>query len=372
MMSAGRPTQGGVIDSGTRDRVDFRRVDPIRAGALSVVSKDRGDPLLPRWYALSFLIFCSVAVSIGSASFSDYRHDSDAGPDMVRYVRMYEGAELRTVPPPYRYRVVVPFAARFVPAPPARLLAEPATAVDRGIAFRFAVLNVLGLTTAAGFLFALMAAMRFEPLESLLGGLLFLLSHVVLTHGALPLVDAWAWALWVGCLYALLTSRHLLLGLLFAIGLWTKETTLLVLPSALLLPRDRRARWMPLAWLGLPLAAYVMFRIGLSSGEPPLYSLDSTAAYIGRLAGETPRLLFVTGRVFGVVALFALVGWLVVRRDRDHPLARWAPLVPLVLLVPFLLALNVPRVWFFAFPIVIPLGVLGLRVAVRRRAGRFG
>jgi hypothetical protein len=44
--------------------------------------------------------------------------------------------------------------------------------------------------------------------------------------------------------------------------------------------------------------------------------------------------------------------------------------VPLVLVVPFLLALNVPRVWFFAFPIVVPLGVLGLRVVVRGGARR--
>lgn len=35
--------------------------------------------------------------------------------------------------------------------------------------------------------------------------------------------------------------------------------------------------------------------------------------------------------------------------------------MPLILVVPFVSALNVGRVWIYAFPIVIPLSVIGIR-----------
>ena len=67
------------------------------------------------------------------------------------------------------------------------------------------------------------------------------------------------------------------------------------------------------------------------------------------------------GLTFGALWLLALYGWWGVRREPTHPLARWALLVPLILVTPFLLALNVGRIWFYAFPIVIPLSLIGIR-----------
>jgi hypothetical protein len=40
-------------------------------------------------------------------------------------------------------------------------------------------------------------------------------------------------------------------------------------------------------------------------------------------------------------------------------------LVPIILAIPFALALNVGRVWFLSFPVVIPMAVLGLRRCYR-------
>jgi hypothetical protein len=44
-----------------------------------------------------------------------------------------------------------------------------------------------------------------------------------------------------------------------------------------------------------------------------------------------------------------------------HPLLRLAWLVPAVLLVPFLIGSNIGRIWFYAFPALIPLAVTGIR-----------
>ena len=72
------------------------------------------------------------------------------------------------------------------------------------------------------------------------------------------------------------------------------------------------------------------------------------------------------GLTFGVLWLLAFYGWRVLRVQRDHPLVRLAPLVPLILVVPFVLALNVGRVWIYAFPVVIPLSLIGIRAFVER------
>jgi hypothetical protein len=54
------------------------------------------------------------------------------------------------------------------------------------------------------------------------------------------------------------------------------------------------------------------------------------------------------------------------RRKEAGPLIRWGWLVPPILAVPFLFALVLGRVWFFAFPFVIPLAVAGLWDWLRR------
>jgi len=262
---------------------------------------------------------------------------------------------------PYRYRVAVPLVARRMPAPPEWIFANPGESAERTMLFRFASLNLIGLALAAWFLFLLMGDLGFSTVEALLGGMLFLCSMPPLTIGTLPLVDAWAYALLAGCLLALLRRQWVALCLLFALGALTKETIFLVPLAALLLPSSRADRLRQALCLAPVLVGYAAFRLALAPPEP-LYSLASSRQFGQDLfvSGAQAHLLSRGVRAFGVLWLLALCGWLEVRHLRRDPLTRWSLLVPLILVVPFVLALNLGRVWFFAFPVIVPLAVRGL------------
>ena len=307
------------------------------------------------------LLYLSVASSIGALSVTRFDLERSAGPDISEYLAMHRGAALEDVAAPYRYRVVVPYLARAVPAPPEALFTRPADPLERATLFRFAVLNLIGLALAAWFLFLLMAALGFAPPESVIGGVLFLCCLQPLTIGTLPLVDAWAYALLAGCLFAVVRNDLLSLFLLFSVGLFTKETILLVPLASLLLPATRASLLRRLLVFVPALLAYLAFRL-LWFPADGLYSLASSRRFAFDLfvSGVHLPLLSRGVRSFGLLWPLALYGWLCLRGDRAHPLTRWAPLVPVILLIPFVLALNLGRVWFFAFPIVLPLAVIGL------------
>ena len=311
---------------------------------------------------VAFLIFLTVATAVGNMSVTLYKHFDFRGA-VGQYVKIYEGERLDEVRPPCRYRALVPLAARFAPPLPSIFVRDPKTEQNQRILFKFAVTNLVGLTLAATFLFLLMRALRFERLECLLGGLLFLASYYPLIRGAIPLVDAWAYACLAGCLYALLRGKSLLLFVLFSVGVFVKETTFLVLLAALLLRTPRPVKLARLARFAPAALAYLVFRFLLYPAEEPTYWAASVVQYSFDLFVSGARLAYLLKGLlaFGFLWLFAVYGWAKIRRDRDHPLVRWAPLVPILLIAPFLLVVNIGRMWTYAFPIVIPLGVLGIR-----------
>ena len=332
------------------------------------MTPDRRPPS-SRLLIASFLLFLSVAASIGYLSVARFDLREDAGPDVVRYVEIYRGIDLEEIPPPFRYRLLTPLLARGFPSLPAGLL-DPGAGREKPIQFRFAAVNLIALAVAALFLFLLMDALAFEPLESLLGGLLFLGSFYPLTRATLPVVEAWTYAFLAGCFFALITRRHLLLFLLFFLGLFNKEAILLVVPAALLLHQPRATRVAQLAVMAPSLVTYFVLRVIVLPPDGPVYSLASTQQYLYdvfvsgvRLPGALTR----GAMTFGVLWLLAAYGWTRLRSDRNHPLVRWSPLIPILLVIPFLLALTVGPVWFLGFPVVIPLSVLGLR-AIRQEA----
>ena len=186
-------------------------------------------PSATRTLLTALLLYLSVAVTIASYTVAHVNLSEETGPDVIQYVRMYEGVSLNEIPAPYRYRPLVPWIARLAPTPPASLMTRPENAADKTVRFRFALVNLLGLTCAAGCLFLMMRAMRYSSLECLLGGFLFLTMYFPIRTATLPLVDAWAYAFLAAGLLTLLHPRPLLLGLIFALGIFTKETILLSL-----------------------------------------------------------------------------------------------------------------------------------------------
>ena len=313
---------------------------------------------------VSFLVFLSVATSIGVLSVSRFRLGEDASDDIRGYVSIHRGDPLSEVAPPFRYRVLTPLVARAVPPPPASLFDDRRDFDDRVVLFRFAVVNTVGLAAAAWFLLLLMDAMGFEPWQSLVGSLLFLGSFLSLYSATLPRVDALGYAFLAGCLWALVSGRPVLLFGLFALGMFTKETILLVPLAVLLLKQPRRERVVQLGCLIPSLVAYFVFRVLLLPVEWPLYSVASTSKFAAEFFGNAQRFGFYASRsaqVFGLLWLLAAWGWARNRHRTDHPLIRWSWMVPVVLVIPFVLALTIHSMWAFAFPIVIPLAVWGLR-----------
>jgi hypothetical protein len=312
---------------------------------------------------VSFLVLLSVATSIGVLSVSRFRM-TDARDDIRAYIAIQQGEPLSEVAPPYRYRVLTPMLARAVPPPPASLFMNREHLDDRVIQFQFAVVNAVGLAAAAWFLLLLMDAMGFDPWQSLVGSLLLLGSYLSLASATLPRVDAWAYAFLAGSLWAIVRQRPLLLFALFSLGMFTKETTLLVPLAVLLLRQPGKARIVQLGCLVPALLAYFVFRILLLPVEGPLYSAASTWRFAADFFGGTHRLGFYVSRsalTFGFMWLLAAWGWARNRHRTDHPLIRWSWIVPVVLVIPFVLALHVHKVLAFSFPIVIPLAVWGLQ-----------
>lgn len=125
-----------------------------------------------------------------------------------------------------------------------------------------------------------MARLAPAPPEGLLGGLVFLTTYHAIKIATLPLIDAWAYAFLAGSFLALIRRRPVLLGLLFGAGIFTKETTLLVIPAALLLGRPRAERLTLVACCLPGLAAYLVFRWVLYPQDWALYSVESARKYL--------------------------------------------------------------------------------------------
>jgi hypothetical protein len=284
-------------------------------------------------------------------------------PDMVLYMALHDGAELVEIPAPFRYRPWTPRLAAWVPGPPAAWI-DPARPVDAQRAHvHFAVVNVVALALAAGGLARLTRRLLGSERAGFLAALILLTSYVPLTSATLPMVEAWSYAFLVWSLVLLVERRHLALAVVFALGLTCKETTLLVLPAALLLPATGAERRRQLLALLPPTLAYGVWRTLVLPPSETLYSLASTRVWLHDLFVSRERL---PGNATRAVLAFhlwwipALAAWWRRRGDPTAP-ARWAWIVPPILALPFALALVPDRVWFFAFPFVIPLAVAGLR-----------
>jgi len=211
-------------------------------------------------------------------------------------------------------------------------------------------------------------SLGFTRLEALLAALLYYTAFPVVNYGGTPMVDTWAHAFLLLGTVAMLRSRLLLVALAAAAGMLAKETSALLLPIALLLPGPPRTRGARLAALLPGFAAYAVFRFVIAPGgfgfpDDPATSLENLVWRL-RHGPYLLWLLFDGGTAFLAVWPLAALGLRRLRGQPGHPLARLAWIVPVVLVAPFVVGSNVGRIWFYAFPAMVPLAVLGLRTAL--------
>ena len=285
--------------------------------------------------------------------------------DVGMYVRMYQGTPLREIARPFRYRVFTPMAARLVPLPPHALLRYFDLSDDKLVLLRFGLVNLLGLAVAGIALVALAEALGLPLAEALLVALLFYTSFPVVNFGGTPMVDTWGHAFLALGLVAMLRDALPALLLTGLFGMLAKETTVLLVPAALLLPASSRLKLMRLGALLPGIAAYAALRFVLLPGGYgfPSDPVNSIQNLVYRL-GHGPYLawiLFDGGTAFLAIWPLAWIGWRSLRGQPRAPLARLAWLVPPILLLPFLIGSNIGRIWFYAFPVMLPLAVIGLR-----------
>ncbi len=311
---------------------------------------------------LCFSVFLSIATAVGWWNLSGPFVERPTA-DMVHYLALADGDALADVPAPFRYRPWTPWLAARVPAPPANWFDAERPAERQRAHFRFAVVNVAGLALAAAGLALLTLRFLESRNAALFAGLIFLTSYQPLTKGTLPMAEAWSYAFLAWALWLLVERKHLALGIVFLLGLSCKETILLVLPAAVLLESSPAQRWRQFAALIPAALLYLAWRLILFPPAEPLYGVASTREWLHdlfvtgeRLPGNAARALL----AFHLFWIPAVSAWWT-RRKGSGALIRWAWLVPPILLLPFFLALVPGRVWFFAFPFVIPLAVAGLR-----------
>jgi len=228
--------------------------------------------------------------------------------------------------------------------------------------------NLLGLALAGLLMVAFCEALGFTTPEGLLASLLFYTSFTVVNFAGTPMVDAWAHAfLLLGLVAALRGSLSWLL-VASLVGMLAKETTLLLVPAVLLLGGPRRAVTAKLLALLPGLVVYAVFRFVLFPGGygHPADPGTAWSTLVERMQHGPywALILFDGGVSFGLLWPLAAMGAWCLRSRRHHPLMRLAWLVPGILLVPFLIGSNIGRIWFYAFPAMIPLALVGIRRAL--------
>ncbi|EMA38394.1 hypothetical protein [Halococcus hamelinensis] len=266
---------------------------------------------------------------------------------------------------PFRYRVVTPTLAWLLPT--SRLTG-------------FAVVNLSALTAAGVVGYAYLRDLGFGVRRAAFGLALFVVSPAVAYLSTnLVLVDGVTMFMLACVFWAAYRDRLLVFALLLALGVATKESVLFALPIYGLYCLQRRgvrgvvrpiAAAIPAGVMYLGLRVFYGFSgdtLGAIVARGVGAQLDKFAMSVFYIPYEVYSAfgtLWVLAALYGVVTLPKVVRERSVDR-RTAFLAAGIAVVPLAFLQP-LIARNITRVLFIAFPVVIPTALLGIESLSRR------
>jgi hypothetical protein len=173
------------------------------------------------WLAVFIVVF---SISFSTAHTTLNMLGETGWGDSYHYVNSYYGKEDRGH---WRYRILTIELAKLVPAQVEQLLTHATPA--RRAYIHFAVVN-LGFLTLTGLLFfAYCRHLIGNVWLAVLGAVIFLTCRTVQSASS-PLVDASAFFFLLLGMWAILRRRPLLLFMTMSIGIFAKETTLLLWP----------------------------------------------------------------------------------------------------------------------------------------------
>jgi len=334
----------------------------------------------PSYRLLGFVLLFIAAILYGT-SYQLFRHfdlERPVGlPDARDYVKMEKG-DLCDVPATRRHRFVVPWLAAGVESALAPLFSSaghrpPAADPAELTKLSFYIVNfaITGLT--ALLLFLLLQQLGFQVYLALLGLALFLSSRIVIISAATPLVDSFYFFSVAAICYLSLADRLVLLALLNPLLVLSKETIVPIM----LLPFFRKSRRLVLgvslvaALAGLAYSRYlVLAHCGETGGAGATGELlEVLRMHAERISLQGRSVLNTAHDLqngFSLFLIFALAGFFVNRKSRRYPIpGHFLWLVPLAL-VYALLSGNLGRMFFTAFPVVIPYALVFIEHALSR------
>ncbi len=263
----------------------------------------------------------------------------------------YRGADNRSkLLTPYTFRPLVPFLA-------SRLPFDSMNSIN--------ILNFSALLLTVLYLFGILKQMGFDYKLRLLGGMLFIFSFPVMYYGCIGLIDPFLIFLLTLGMYLIFKENWPLLLLLFLIGSFAKETTILLLPVAFAyIYSSKKINKGTIVWLFLFLIAYLLSIIVCREISP----VQST--YIWSPSFETmtsnlarPRTYLSFLLTFGLPGIISVLAIFKMNRRRDNELTYYLPLIIgiifsiLLFMFSILSAYSDGRFIWTSYPFSIPLAV---------------
>lgn len=287
--------------------------------------------------------------------------------DIAHYIALSQGADPATINKPFRYRLAVPWLAARMPEPPGFLKGPYRVDPERTLKWKFGLVNFIAITLGAMGVFWLAELLGFSPTESLVGALLYLAAFYISVWGAVPMIDASSYAFLALGTALILRGRLWELLALTLVGSLFRETVVMLAPIALMVAPTPRLRWQMVAAVVVGLLPYLYLRLVAYPDPLPgdyTYGISQIIEAVQRNFAS-PRqimiMLFELFFAFGAMLVLAPIGLARARREGHEKLVRLAWLIPIVFVIPLLLDVNLGRIWFFAFPAMIPLSLLALR-----------
>jgi hypothetical protein len=169
--------------------------------------------------------------------------------------------------------------------------------------------------------------------------------------------------------------KWITLGAITLVAMFVKETSILIVVGAILLQETWANRRNALLACAPGLAAYAVIRVlVLPTSAGFNYSLSGAAHTLVDQFTSVSALALVGYNVvtaFGAFLVLAPLGWVVTRRAGNRPeLIRLTWLLAVAVVFPLVLQTSFDRVWFLAFPVVIPLSVAAVSHVVARLEDR--
>lgn len=192
----------------------------------------------------------------------------------TRYVEVIRGDADDLPPAPFRYRPLTPLLAAPLPF-------DALTAIN--------VVNVFALAVATAGLWWILSSIGANERWRIIGCLLFIVSFPTFYYGAIGYVDPLAIAFVMLGTGAALTDRRLVLLALLPLAALARESTVIVIPVAIVwliaCRHDRRTivRW-SLAWFALFGVTILVMRVGLQAAGTNVWepSVDVAISNLSR------------------------------------------------------------------------------------------